>query len=85
MKLRSLVPNFCIHVSVSDLYMSTIGLHILLYFLYGPIVGIYKSLTCKNLEQGHAVSFLGIFVSNFRYICSVQDGAFPYQSDLNQI
>jgi hypothetical protein len=33
---------------------------------------IYKSLTdtvhkCRNWEQGRAVSFLGIFFSNFRY------------------
>jgi hypothetical protein len=30
MKLRGLVPNSYIHVSVSDLYIPTIGLHILL-------------------------------------------------------
>ncbi len=39
----------------------------------GPNVGIYKSLTnawrYRNWEQGSAVSFLGIYVSNFR--CSV--------------
>jgi hypothetical protein len=38
----------------------------------GPIVGIYKSFTdtvheCRSWEHGHAVSFLGLFVSNFRY------------------
>jgi hypothetical protein len=33
MKLRSLVPNFQTHLSVSDLYIG------------GSIVGIYKSLT----------------------------------------
>jgi hypothetical protein len=36
----------------------------------GPILGILKSLTgteCKNWERGRSVSFLGIFVSNFRY------------------
>ncbi len=45
MKLRGLVPNFCIHVSVSDFYIPTIGLPMLLYCVCGPIVGIYKSLT----------------------------------------
>jgi hypothetical protein len=30
MKLRSFVPNFYIHVSLSDLYIPTIGPHILL-------------------------------------------------------
>jgi hypothetical protein len=42
MKLRGLVPNFCIHVSVSDLYFLTIDPPILLYCICGPIVGIYK-------------------------------------------
>jgi hypothetical protein len=41
MKLRGLVPNFHIHVSVSDLYIPTIGPPI----LQQPIVEIYKSLT----------------------------------------
>jgi hypothetical protein len=48
MKLDGLVPNFCIHVSVSDLYISPIGLptvHILLFCVCGPIVGIYKFIT----------------------------------------
>jgi hypothetical protein len=38
MKLRALVPNFHIHVPMSDSYIPTIGLPILL-------VRIYKSLT----------------------------------------
>jgi hypothetical protein len=45
MKLCGLVPNSYIHVSVSDLYIPTIGLHILLQKISGPILGIYKSLT----------------------------------------
>jgi hypothetical protein len=36
MKLRGLVPNFYIHVSVSNLYIPTKG---------GPIAGINESLT----------------------------------------
>jgi hypothetical protein len=34
-------------------------------------MGIYKLLTdteCGNWERGRAVSFLGIYISNFRYI-----------------
>jgi hypothetical protein len=44
MKLHGLVPNFYIHVSVCDLYFPTIGPPILLYCVWGPIMGIYKSL-----------------------------------------
>jgi hypothetical protein len=40
-----LSPNFHIHASVSDLYISTIDLPILLEEICGPILGIYKSLT----------------------------------------
>jgi hypothetical protein len=40
MELRGLVPNFYIHVSVSDLYDGSAN-----YKIPGPIVGIYKSLT----------------------------------------
>jgi hypothetical protein len=45
MKLRSLVPNFYIHVSVSDLYIPTIGPPIFLYCVCGLILGKYKSHT----------------------------------------
>jgi hypothetical protein len=48
MKLNGLVPNFFIHVSVSDLYVPTIGPPILPYCVCGPIVGIYKLLTAKR-------------------------------------
>ncbi len=41
MKLRGLVSNFYIHVSVSDLYNPNIGAPILLYCVCGPIVGIH--------------------------------------------
>ncbi len=44
-KLRSLSPNFHIHVSVSDLYIPTIGLPILLQEIWEPIMGICKFLT----------------------------------------
>ncbi len=38
-------PNFHIHVSVSDLYIPTIDLPILLQEICRPILGIYNSLT----------------------------------------
>jgi hypothetical protein len=42
---RGLSPNFHIYVSVSDLYISTIGLPILLDEICRSILGLYKSLT----------------------------------------
>jgi hypothetical protein len=63
--------QFLYSCAMSDWYIPTIGLPILLYCLRGLIVGIYKLLTykheCRNWDRGRAVSFLGIFVSNFRY------------------
>ncbi len=38
-------PNFHIHVSVSELYIPTMGLPFLLEEMCGPILGIYKSIT----------------------------------------
>jgi hypothetical protein len=64
MKLRCLVPNSYILVSVSDLYSPTIGFPILLQenTVGGPIVRIYKSLPDTgmwNLDKGRTVSFSG--------------------------
>jgi hypothetical protein len=42
---RGLSPNFHIHVSVSELYIPTMGLPFLLEEICGPIPEIYKSLT----------------------------------------
>jgi hypothetical protein len=72
MKLRDLVPNFHIHVSVSDLHIPTIGPQTQNSKIGGPIV---EKLYINHLQihesriwkRGSAVSFLGIFVSNFRY------------------
>ncbi len=44
-ELRSLSPNFHIHVSVSELYIPRIGPHISSSRKGSPIVGIYNSLT----------------------------------------
>ncbi len=62
-KLRGLDHNFYINVSVSHLYIPTIGPQTQYSKIGGPILGIYK---WRNWERGRAVSFLGIFVSNFR-------------------
>ncbi len=42
---RGLSPNFHIHASMSDLYIPTISLPILLEQICRPILGLYKSLT----------------------------------------
>jgi hypothetical protein len=41
---RGLSPNFHIQVSVSELYIPTMGLPFLPEEICGPILGIYKSL-----------------------------------------
>jgi hypothetical protein len=41
---RGLSPNFNIHVSVSELYIPTKGLPVLLEEIWRLILGIYKSL-----------------------------------------
>ncbi len=53
-KLRSLSPNFYIHVSVSDLYIPTIGMVQLFSCrrMGRPIVGIYKSNDHRNINVG---------------------------------
>ncbi len=45
MKLRGLVPNFYIYVSVRDLYIPIFGPKKHNSKIGRPIVGIYKSLT----------------------------------------
>jgi hypothetical protein len=53
-KLRGLVPNSYIHVSVSDLFIPRISLPILLQENRGNDRGIYKSLTeYMNVEIGN--------------------------------
>jgi hypothetical protein len=44
-ELRGHIPNFHIHLSVSDLFIPKIDLPILLQEICGPILGISKSLT----------------------------------------
>ncbi len=69
-ELPGLSPNVHIHVSVSDLYIPRIEPHISCSRIGRAMVGIYKSLTDTwmwNWDCGHAIPFLGIFVSNCRY------------------
>jgi hypothetical protein len=50
---RGLSPNFHIHVSVSKLYISTMGLPFLLEEICGPILGIqYIAHRHLNVELG---------------------------------
>ncbi len=69
--VRPLRPNFHIHVSVSDLYISRICPHISCSRTGKSIVGEYinNSQTHEywSWDCGRAISFVGIFVSNFRY------------------
>ncbi len=77
------LPNFHIHVSLSDLYIPTNGYPTYGIFcskVGGPIVELQyitrsQKHECGNWERGRAVSFLVIFVSNFRYsVFAVRDG-----------
>ncbi len=49
---RGLSPNFHIHVSVSELYIPTMGLPFLLEEICGPILGIYIAHRHMNVEIG---------------------------------
>jgi hypothetical protein len=67
---RGLSPKFHIHASVSDLYIPTIGLPILLEEICRPILGLYKSLRHMNVEIGAEAALFpekeyikGIFVA----------------------
>jgi hypothetical protein len=44
-ELRGHSPSFNIHMSVSDIYIPTMDLPILLAEICGPLLDIYKSLT----------------------------------------
>jgi hypothetical protein len=71
-KLRSLVPNFYIHVSVIYLYFLTIRTPILLYCgadRSWEYINRSQIHECRTWEQGRAVSFLGIFGFEFAGQC----------------
>ncbi len=61
MKLRGLVPNFLIHVSVSDLYIHRIG----------PLILLQQNRQTDR-GRGHIVSFLGLYKSDL--LCRVVGG-----------
>jgi hypothetical protein len=68
MELRGHSPNFHIRVSVSDLYIPTIDLPIMLQEICGSILGIHKSLA--DVEMGTEAALFpekiyidGIFVA----------------------
>ncbi len=63
------VPNFHIRVSVSDLYIPTVGPPILLQQNMRTDYGYYinRSQIQECGKKGPTVSFLGIFVLIFRY------------------
>jgi hypothetical protein len=71
-ELRSLSPNFHLHVSVSDLYIPRIGPHT----VFPTAQQADRSWEYLNRHQTHECVigtvaaqflFLGIFVSNFRH------------------
>ncbi len=68
MKLRGPAPNFYINLSVSDLFIPTIGPPIFLQEnRWTENINSLQMHECRNWERGRTVSFLGIFVSNFGY------------------
>jgi hypothetical protein len=67
-----LSPHFHIHASVSDLYIPTISLPIVLKEIFRPFLGLFKSLTHRhmNVEIGAQTTLFpeqeyisGIFVA----------------------
>jgi hypothetical protein len=76
LELRGLSPNFHIHVSVSDLYISRIGPHISSSRKGRPIVEIYSSLTDTRmwklgLRPRHSFSRNICFKFSVFCLCSV--------------
>jgi len=85
-ELRGHSPNSYIHVSVSDSYIPTVGLPILLeenrWTDWGDIY-IDRSQTqeCGNWDWGRAIPFLGIHKSKFH--CSAFRSAWFAYEDLS--
>ena len=71
-ELRSLSPNFHIHVSVSDLYIPRIGPHNAFSRIGRPVEAIYKSLTDTwmwKLGLRPRSSFSGNICFEFAVLC----------------
>jgi hypothetical protein len=66
-----LVPNFCIHVSVSGLYIYSHDLSLFCCIAFADrsceYINHSQIREYRIWDRGRAVSFMGIFVSNFRY------------------
>ncbi len=78
-ELRSLSPNFHIHVSVSNLYIPRIGPHISYSRIDRSLVGIYKSLTDTSMWKlglwpRHSFSGNICFEFSVLALCSVSYG-----------
>jgi hypothetical protein len=58
---RGLSPNFHIHVSVSELYIPTMGLPVLLEEICRLILGIYKSLKDTGMWKLGLIPRKGIY------------------------
>jgi hypothetical protein len=68
MKLRSLVPNTYIHVSVSDIYIPRIGLPIwpiLVIYIYNR--SQHRYMNVENWETEHYDSVLEIRAAQFHF------------------
>ncbi len=77
---RGLSPNVRIHVSVSDLYIPTIDLPLLLQEICGPILWICKSLTDTRvwkLGLGRPRNFLFLGIHKWDFRCSVKKNTTP--------
>ncbi len=85
MKMRGLVPNFYIHVSVSNLYIPTIGPQTQYSKIGGPIVEIYKSRTdTLSLEIGNEAAQFH-FCFEFSVQCVLQKSVAKLPADFPHI
>jgi hypothetical protein len=77
-KLRRLVPNFHIHVSVSDINIPTIVPQTQYSKTDGPIMETYKSLTGTRMQKLGTRPRRGFISTNICFAFSVQCGLAHY-------